>query len=87
MQRMEGEEGGNKNTGPDLAGHAVKKPEEHQRAEDMEDKVGDMIAPGIQTIELIIEHQRKPGQGMPEIGISGAESPTDAVERNSRFDV
>jgi len=87
MQRMQGEEGGDKSTGPDLAGHAMKEPEKQERTEDMQDEVGDMITPGVQAIELIIEHQRKPGQGMPEIGIGCAESPTDAVERNSRFDV
>ena len=87
MQRVKGEEGGDKSTGPDLVGHAVKEPEEQERAEDMQDEVGDMISAGIQTVELVIEHQGKPGQGMPEIGISGGECPTNGFKRDAGPDM
>jgi hypothetical protein len=87
MQRVKGEEGGDKSAFPDFMSHAVKKPEEQQRAEDMEDEVGDMITAGIQTVELIIEHQRKPGQGMPEIGISGTECPANGFKRDAGPDM
>jgi len=87
MQGMQGKNSRDEGAFPDSPGHAAKEPEEKQRTEDMQNQVGQMIAAGIQPIELIIHHQGQPGQGMPEISIRGTEGPAEAVNRNAGLDV
>ncbi len=87
MQGMEGKESSDKGTFPESACHAVKEPEEEQCAEDMQDKVGQMIPAGIQAVKLIVEHQGQPGQRMPELCIGCAERPANSIQCNSGLDV
>ena len=37
----------NKSAFPDYTGHAVKKPEQKKRAQDMQEEIGEMITAGI----------------------------------------
>jgi hypothetical protein len=60
MQRMKRKKRGNKSAFPDSSGHAVKKPEQQQSAQYMQDKVGQVITAGIQSVKLIIKHVGKP---------------------------
>ena len=46
-----------------------------------------MIAAGIQTVKLIIEHEGKPGQRMPEFGIGCAKRPAKSIGRDSGLNV
>jgi len=78
MQGMEGEESGDESAFPERAGHPVEKAEEQQGREDMEDEIGHVISAGMQTVELIIQHQRQPGKRVPEFSLHCAESPADA---------
>jgi hypothetical protein len=77
MQGMQGEQSGDKSALPYFFGHAAEEPEEKQSAQDMEDKIGYMISSGIQTIDLVIEYQRKPDQRIPQAGIYLAEHPAE----------
>jgi len=59
----------------------VKKAEEQQGRENMEDEIGHVVSAGMQTVELIIQHQRQPDQGMPQVvGAGGAESPANTFQ-------
>jgi len=51
----------------------MQEPEQHERAQDVQHQVGDVIPAGVQPEELVIKHQRKPGQRMPEFGMDCAE--------------
>jgi len=62
---MQGEKSCDKGTLPDSSCHAVKKPEQQQSTQYMQDKVGQMITAGIQSVKLIIEHEGKPNEGIP----------------------
>jgi hypothetical protein len=87
MQRMKREERRDKGAAPESSCHAVKKPEEQQCAQYMQDKVGCVITARIHAVKLIIEHQGKPGQRMPEFGIGCAKRPAKSIERDSGLNV
>ena len=53
----------------------------------MQDEVGYMISAGIETIELVIEHQRNPGQVMPEFGVGCGKCPADSIRENTGLDM
>ena len=40
--------------------------------------VGQVVSAGVQSIELAVQHVRKPGQGMPVVGMAGGEGPADS---------
>jgi hypothetical protein len=58
MEGMKSENSGHKDAFPDFSGHAAKKPEEQKSAQDMQDKICQMITAGIETMKLIIKQER-----------------------------
>jgi len=44
----------------------------------MQDEVGDMISAGMQSVKLVIRHEREPDERIPQAEIFGAEGPEKA---------
>ena len=44
----------------------------------MQDEVGDMISAGIETVKLVIRHEREPDERIPQAEIFCAECPEKA---------
>ena len=53
----------------------------------MEQNVRQMIAPGLETTELIVQQVGEPGQGMPVGALVGGEGPVDALRGQAVFQV
>ena len=60
IKNVKGKKSGYKGAFPNSVSHTVKKPEEQQCAEDVQNKIRDMITAGIETKNLVIEHERQP---------------------------
>jgi len=80
MQGMEREESGDEGAPPEGSRHTVKEPEQKKRTQDVQNQIRDMISAGMQSVKLVIRHEREPDQRVPQIAISVAEGPADALE-------
>jgi hypothetical protein len=72
---MEGEERGDERSAPDCAGHSPQQAEEQERVGDVKEEIGEVMAGGIETIELAIQEVREPGERMPVARVAGGEGP------------
>ena len=53
----------------------------------MENKIGPMITARIQPVQIIIQHQGKPGQGVPETSLRGSQCPDDIGRGEAGLDM
>ena len=63
--RMDGKDRGHEGAGPKLVGHAPQNEKQRDRRSGVEQHIGEMMSPGIQSKELAIEHVRQRGQRIP----------------------
>jgi len=82
-QGMDGEEGGDEGTAPGGTGHGLEDEEEEDRDGGVEEEIGQVVAAGVEPIELAIGHMRNPGERMPVEGPAMGESPADPLEAQS----
>jgi hypothetical protein len=75
VQGMQGKESGDQRTQPELRGQAVQEEQEKQGVGNMEQHTGQVVAGGIESVELAVEHVGEPGQGVPIVGIDRGECP------------
>ena len=75
---MDGKHGRHKRAAPERAGH----PSQHEKQQDdgrrMEQDIGKVVAGGIQSIKLAVQHMGNPGQGMPVGASNVGEGPAEA---------
>ena len=70
---MNGEDRRHPRAGPDCPSHALQRQEQENRRDGVEEHVGQMMAGGLQAIELAVEHVREPGQRVPVSGLEGSD--------------
>ena len=58
MQGMDGKQSGDKSAASQRSSHLDQQPEQQQRIDNVEEKIGQMMGAGIQPIELRVEHVR-----------------------------
>jgi len=87
MQGMEREESGDEGAFPDFPGHCREEPEQKKRAQDVQNQIGDMIPSGMETVKLVIRHEREPDERVPQAEIFGAEGPDDALRRDAGLNI
>src|SRR5580700_9821295 len=72
---MPGEERRHGRAAPKCARQLAQDQEDENRIEGMQDDVGRMMAGRLEAINLAIERVRQPCQRLPDIAITGTESP------------
>jgi hypothetical protein len=86
MLRMDGEERGDESAGPKLAGQSPKEHKQGDRRGGVEQHVGEMMPPGLQSEELAIEHVREWRKRIPFAEWPLGECPADAFGGQARPD-
>ncbi len=81
---MDGEQGRHEEAPADRPGGPRQKVKQHDRRRRVQEQVGQAEPGGRPAIQLLVQHQRKPGQGMPERGVQAAERPPHAVRGQPR---
>ena len=87
MKGVDAEQSRRQKTGPVATCHGHKKEKKKQRVHQVKHQAGLVVAPGIETKELYIEHMREPCQGMPIAGMSGCKGPDKAFESQAGLHV
>ena len=79
VQRMNGEDRGHEGAWPKPAGHAPENKEEKDRRSAVQQDVGEMVAVGLQTIELVIGQVGDPGDRCPLAAVRGRACPANPL--------
>ena len=84
---MKGEQGRDHRAGPRRLGHALEKQEQQDGVGQMQGHARQMMAGGIHSIELKIQHVGNPGQRMPVAGVARRQRPKKAGPTQGALDV
>ena len=83
---MEREQGGGQGARPLRPRHPPQQEKEQDGIGQMQEQAGEMMAGGIQSVELEIHHVRNPGQRVPVAGAEGRKSPNNSRPAHPLFD-
>src|SRR4051812_9981584 len=75
---MKREERRHHRTAPARASHAAQEPEKDQNIRNVEERVDEEMAAGIESENLTVDHVRQPRKRVPVTGVEGGERPDDS---------
>jgi len=74
---MQGKQGGNETAPPEGAGHLIEDEKQQEAVRQVQNQIGQMVHARPYTVELAVQHVRKPRQWMPIWTVSKTEGPDD----------
>jgi hypothetical protein len=87
VERVQGEQGGDKGALPAGLRHPMEDKKEQQRVCKVEEQVRHMVPSRLHSKELNIQHMGDPGYGVPVRDMTGRECPSNPVQRNTVLDM
>ena len=77
---MDGEEDGHEGAGPEIVCHPPQHQEQQDRGGGVQQHIREMVAAGVQPVELAVQHVGKPGKRVPVVGVRAGEGPGNAIK-------
>ena len=84
---MDGENRRHPRAGPERSRHPPQRQEQDDRGGGVQEHVGQVVATGLQSVEIAVQHVREPGQRVPVERLVRGDCPGDCLTGQAVLDV